>query len=1819
MSNQDGFDSSLREPSACNVGSGSDGCSTSEKRKNEVRPLSPSSFSFLSPQCFPTSAELGSIADSCEQLLKPFYHGEQSAEGSSSSSPPPPRENRTPEANGRLKGESKAISCSSSSASSPEGRSHNELMRRHQGMSPHVGTEQLSSAAVAGHSVPDSKQGRSSSLAYRESDFPQCVSSRNVTCEDQECTDYAGSLPHDLKGQQPGHPDPARVKGSQRTSSGSPPQRQKLSVTSPRLDCLPVLMTPQKEAVFSTSPTPPFTSSDHEEGYEYPRSLKPSDNQRLPLENFHSSSHWRDRSPSNCENPPREKSHGSLHSSLPPSVYGTAMTPDVKLTVGACHASSPPSVSLAPSLVDGEEEGSRSPRVPQHQPQQASESVAEEMQEEGTYTSSSQDYGDGGGTDGGVQEEKNSFSVDTMASTSSSVKEPGRGDEEYKGGNHSRSLSPSYYQAQLDRCPKVVGVRFDKTQCRWLAGISVNGKTMNKYFPVYKYGFDGARRMAVNHRLACLRNQGKSALAASVAAAAAQLERDGGDDGVGEERLDNGEDMLSKGQGDEELHRSEHQAERSRPLLPGGATGASQTSGRPVSKEGVEGGVGLSGKQTEGSSSAWSGRTRGVWRRRTLEDDSFEAFFSYEGGGAEREEEESKEADGEYRAHYQGPGYRSRNRSKPCSTGGLYGRGKTTRDRDGTADPVGGQSHEDRDADSRDESQEQDNVKKQTFEATEIRRTTHNTAEGGDTEQQHGEGGDREQGTEGGEKEALIGADDCSPSFTGPDPWGCNRRGSKFRNGRASVIQRGGRGGPIKSFASRHAGQAPLENESDFADGEGEGEMSKITDKGVDKVKEKDGERESLEADEREVEEGRLSPLSAGSSASPPKSGSWSSRPDTRSRPRGDGSAEGGGRVKGGRGVGEGYSDRDGEDGSRSAKKRCIGSQRTPSISGGEEEDGDMMRKEEENGGEERKGTLDLEGNSIQEKAALAENLRPWPEGLWWSRADSRWVVVCPGDAGDSSEGRKYFIANSAGGVGEAYRLACAFLDEAMRKVGNNGLSDGSLLPSERDKGVSSLSPRSSSTSASGPSSTRHGMCTRGSGRERGRSDEGVSASQRHDEGETDAEDEDSGEHVAEGADVLNRDRESTGSDTVGNLQLHAKGRGHTNASDRGESKGGQEGEGKKRQSPVGDGRQGICAEQEKYGSSVLWRVKEDTAATEGIKKKERFREKEEDDNERGSSHTDEGIKLSSLVLEGKALHHKSTDVSERKYASDEDGHEQSSVGKECEHSSAESPAHRQESFDVSDSADFQTSSSGANKICTRGMSSASLNDRSCSRSGHHLRHQSTSALASSVSTALARRRWGSSAAIVASGADAWARQALKLPLYPGMQYDAISKCFRVKLRNHRRAFSVVRRGVREAHILAVEALMSEGLLDKKNEDDFRSFYREKESFALPDAAEGGGKLGDRSLLPSGDGGMPGSAGMNHTGGFTTRRSFSHHSRGYRDSLGDHFEEEGHKASSSRGGCGGRTLEERYHGGGRGREESVLSPPTSFSPHPPRKGSGGATVGSTGGLGSTSCHGMATRGSGQGAGGGVYTQSRGGAGGYQGTGHPSSGGSSRGSYWGSGVSFHQEGRTGDTGARHAAQASNHNNTVGRHSNSRGDKWRTSSAGTSGGGSFVGAAPGFDEEGDNKGDDDAFLPLGGLGLTKNAIVICLTDMRDNCLPMCFASFNERAERRRMIQRHIAHIQDATRRETVLPYLHLFECLLLLNRLPHEVEYSTQRILFSALDMHARAAIHTYFPGYFTGSAGALGVLWGEDDSCREPVDPSSLEAELVMDDDDYMRR
>ncbi|KYF49533.1 AP2 domain transcription factor AP2XII-5, partial [Toxoplasma gondii ARI] len=410
------------------------------------------------------------------------------------------------------------------------------------------------------------------------------------------------------------------------------------------------------------------------------------------------------------------------------------------------------------------------------------------------------------------------------------------------------------------------------------------------------------------------------------------------------------------------------------------------------------------------------------------------------------------------------------------------------------------------------------------------------------------------------------------------------------------------------------------------------------------------------------------------------------------------------------------------------------------------------------------------------------------------------------------------------------------------------------------------------------------------------------------------------------------------------------------------------------------------------------------------------------------------------------------------------------------------------------------------------------------------------------------RRPWGSSGAASAGPGDSWAREAAQLPLYAGMQYDAVSKCFRVKLQSHRRAFSVVRRGVREAHLLAVEALKNDGSLQEEDEEDFRAFYsgRPRRSGAPGPAGRPGGP-GDAER------GRPRSAGRIQDEG-----------------------EEGYREMRS-GRCREREEEGAFSTVG-GREGAPFR--DSLSAY----GSAGASFGGS--------HSVVTRGSS-----------------YYGSAHVSSslGTSSR--YERGGETFSR----GYGSLSHGAGADSYGSFSNGLASRRVEGRHASQKGV---GAF--SASLFDED-----DDDAFAPLGGLALTKNAISICLTDLRDACLALCFSTVAEQEERRRMVQQHIFHVQDAGRKEMILPYLHLFECLLLLNQLPHEIEVPAQRILFSALDMHARAAVHTYFPNYFRKLAEGRtreedrprGRVAGRGVSLGAAGEAKALADELMLDSED----
>ncbi|KAL8446816.1 hypothetical protein Emag_004577 [Eimeria magna] len=103
--------------------------------------------------------------------------------------------------------------------------------------------------------------------------------------------------------------------------------------------------------------------------------------------------------------------------------------------------------------------------------------------------------------------------------------------------------------------------------------------------------------------------------------------------------------------------------------------------------------------------------------------------------------------------------------------------------------------------------------------------------------------------------------------------------------------------------------------------------------------------------------------------------------------------------------------------------------------------------------------------------------------------------------------------------------------------------------------------------------------------------------------------------------------------------------------------------------------------------------------------------------------------------------------------------------------------------------------------------------------------------------------------------------------------------------------------------------------------------------------------------------------------------------------------------------------------------------------------------------------------------------------------------------------------------------------------------------------------------------------GELKLARTAVLICLADMRDSCIPEVFVHPIDRKLRRRRVEMHMIHVRDCDVMQQLLPYLHLFELPLVKDLLPHKLHAAAQRLLFSSLDMHARASESLYFPSYF----------------------------------------
>ncbi|KAL8274658.1 hypothetical protein Esti_001373 [Eimeria stiedai] len=103
--------------------------------------------------------------------------------------------------------------------------------------------------------------------------------------------------------------------------------------------------------------------------------------------------------------------------------------------------------------------------------------------------------------------------------------------------------------------------------------------------------------------------------------------------------------------------------------------------------------------------------------------------------------------------------------------------------------------------------------------------------------------------------------------------------------------------------------------------------------------------------------------------------------------------------------------------------------------------------------------------------------------------------------------------------------------------------------------------------------------------------------------------------------------------------------------------------------------------------------------------------------------------------------------------------------------------------------------------------------------------------------------------------------------------------------------------------------------------------------------------------------------------------------------------------------------------------------------------------------------------------------------------------------------------------------------------------------------------------------------GELQLAKTVVLICLADMRDSCIPEVFVHPIDRKLRRRRVEMHMIHVRDCDVMQQLLPYMHLFELPLVKDLLPHKMHAAAQRLLFSSLDMHARASESLYFPSYF----------------------------------------
>lgn len=103
--------------------------------------------------------------------------------------------------------------------------------------------------------------------------------------------------------------------------------------------------------------------------------------------------------------------------------------------------------------------------------------------------------------------------------------------------------------------------------------------------------------------------------------------------------------------------------------------------------------------------------------------------------------------------------------------------------------------------------------------------------------------------------------------------------------------------------------------------------------------------------------------------------------------------------------------------------------------------------------------------------------------------------------------------------------------------------------------------------------------------------------------------------------------------------------------------------------------------------------------------------------------------------------------------------------------------------------------------------------------------------------------------------------------------------------------------------------------------------------------------------------------------------------------------------------------------------------------------------------------------------------------------------------------------------------------------------------------------------------------GDLELSRTAVMVCLADLRDLCIARLFQSAFDRTQRWKRLEQHLAHVKDCRVLQLLRPYVHVFEVNFAADVLPSQMCPVTQRILFSALDAHARASEASFFQSYF----------------------------------------